>query len=519
MIDKQSIILGYYQLGKSKKQLSRDLGISLKTVKKYLTKHEQEMSRAGHDSSKLPVEGIIHPPGYDSSNRIKRVLTQEVSAVIDEYLAQNKIKRDQGRHKQLMKKIDIFQVLERAGHRISYTSVCRYVRRQTAQSKEVFIRQQYAPGQAVEFDWGAVKISIEGLPKTLMMAVFTSCNSNHRWARLYHRQDMSSFVDTHSQYFACTGGVQKQVVYDNMRVAVKKYTIRNSDKEPTEALLKMSCYYKFDYRFCNAGKGNEKGRVERSVEYIRRKAFASKDSFESLEAANTYLLQCCERLNQQPLTGQSTPIRVVFEEELRHMRTAPPAYDASELTCLRVDKYSCIKVDTNWYSVAEGQVGSMLNVKVYPDKILVYSPDNQIIAAHVRRHTRFKYFLKIDHYLKTLRIKPGALAGSLTLQQADLRLRHIFCTYFNESPRVFVETLLYLRQKNYSIPHLQQALDQCLKLCPHQAVSLDKIKILLLPKQQNDSVQITPQDPFSKQIVQHSTAQLKSIQSLVFSQQ
>ncbi len=347
MIDKQSIILGYYQQGKSKKQLSRDLGISLKTVKKYLSEHETEMSRAGHDSSILPVEGIIHPPRYDSSKRVKRVLTQEVSSVIDEYLAQNNKKRDQGKHKQLMKKIDIFQAMEQAGYQISYTSVCRYVRRHTAQSREVFIRQQYDPGQAVEFDWGEVKISINGIAKTLMMAVFTSCNSNHRWARLYHRQDMSSFVDTHAQYFAYTGGVQKQVVYDNMRVAVRKYTIRNSDKKPTGELLKMSCYYKFDYRFCNAGKGNEKGRVERSVEYIRRKAFAPKDAFASLEAANTHLVKCCEQLNQKPLTGNTTPIQVVFETELQHMITAPPPYDASQLTCLRVDKYSCIKVDTN----------------------------------------------------------------------------------------------------------------------------------------------------------------------------
>ena len=33
-------------------------------------------------------------------------------------------------------------------------------------------------------------------------------------------------------------------------------------------------YYQFGFRFCNVRKGNEKGHVERSVEYIRRKAFA-----------------------------------------------------------------------------------------------------------------------------------------------------------------------------------------------------------------------------------------------------
>ncbi|MFT4668380.1 MAG: hypothetical protein ACI9XB_005364, partial [Gammaproteobacteria bacterium] len=42
--------------------------------------------------------------------------------------------------------------------------------------------------------------------KTFMLAVFTSCFSNHRWARLYHRQDTSSFLDSHAQYFSFTGG-------------------------------------------------------------------------------------------------------------------------------------------------------------------------------------------------------------------------------------------------------------------------------------------------------------------------
>ncbi len=160
----------------------------------------------------------------------------------------------------------------------------------------------------------------------------------------------------------------------------------------------------------------------------------------------------------------------------------------------------------------------MLNTKIYPDKIFVYSPDGQLIATHLRQHTRYKYFLKIEHYLKTLRIKPGALAGSLTLQQADQSLKNIFTAYFNESPREFVEALLYLRQKNYTIPELQQAIDQCMSLCPHQAVSLDKIKILLLPQQQNGKDKTTPQDPFSKQISEQSSAQLKSIQTLVLSQ-
>ena len=53
-------------------------------------------------------------------------------------------------------------------------------------------------------------------------------------------------------------------------------------KEPTQALLDLRAHYLFSHRFCNARKGNEKGHVERSVEYIRRKAFALKGDFTDL---------------------------------------------------------------------------------------------------------------------------------------------------------------------------------------------------------------------------------------------
>ena len=517
MIDKQSIVLGYYRQGKSKKQLSRELGFSLKTIKKYILVHQQEMQQAGLLNNALPKEGIIQPPQYVGRVRHKQALTEEVTIKIDEYLAQNKIKRGQGKHKQLMKQIDIHQALERAGHQLSYTSVRRHIRKQNAHNEEVFIRQHYEPGQSTEFDWGEVKVTVGGKPIKVMLAVFTSCYSNHRWAGLYHRQDMSSFLDTHARYFAYTGGVQREVVYDNMRTAVRKYTVCNSGKEPTEGLLKMSCYYQFDYRFCNARSGNEKGHVEKSVEYVRRKAFGPKDSFETIELANEHLLEICEQLNQKPLSGKTDAIQMVFDIELKHMKVPDSPYDASELVSRRVDKYSCIKVDTNWYSVPEGYVKLMLDVKIYPCEILVYNADNKHVATHVRVQTRYEYHLQIDHYLQTLHLKPGALKGSLTLQQADERLRHLFFHHFDETPRDFVEILLYLRDKQYSIVQFQQSIYECLRLCPHQSVSLDKIKILLMNGSNTDQAPTKAEDPMSKQIAQQCTNQLKEIQSLILS--
>ncbi len=237
MIDKQSIILGYYRHGKSKKQLSRELGFSLVTIRKYIAEHQAQMEQAGVSAEDLPREGIIQPPRYLGKERVRPALTKAVTKLIDERLLENQRKRDQGKHKQQLKQIDIHHKLVGAGHKVSYTSVRRYIKSKWAKQEEVFIRQHYEAGESTEFDWGEVKITLGGKKVRMMEAVFTSAYSNHRWSRLYHRQDMSSFLDAHAQYFAYTGGVQREVVYDNMRTAVRKYTTCNDGKQPTQGLL------------------------------------------------------------------------------------------------------------------------------------------------------------------------------------------------------------------------------------------------------------------------------------------
>lgn len=515
MIDKQQIIIGYFRQGKSERQLSRDLNISRNTVRKYIREYKSAtFVEGGSISQEVPSKGVIEKPSYNSVPRKKRVLNKEICSFIDSHLAKNIIKQRNGKHKQQMLGKDIHQALLRQDYEIGYTTVCRYIRQVKQKTAETYIRQRYDPGQAVEFDWGEVKITIEGKDKKMMLAVFTSSYSNHRWAQLFYRQDMSSFLHSHACYFAYTGGVPQEVVYDNMRVAVRKFAMRNSDKLPTDDLLKLSVYYQFDYRFCNARRGNEKGHVECSVGFVRRKAFAPVDDFDSLEAANKHLMEACEELNKGVIKNQTQRIDEHFAEELKCMRAAPSPYDAAELRNLKVDKYSCIRVDTNYYSVPEGSVNTFINVKVYPDLIEIYDNHNKLIASHERRNTRFLYYLSLNHYLKTLRTKPGALLGSLTLHQADQSLKDIFNAHYKQRHKDFIELLLYVREQKYSIVELKDAIEKCISRCPQHPLCLDKLKILLTQKLKPHNQTTIPVGQISQQIEQNAIEQLQVIQSL-----
>ena len=288
MSQKQEVILRYFREGQSKKGIARDLCLAPKTVRKYIREHaahRQALSEAEGSVVEQLVERLTEAPKYDSSGRIKKRLTNEVCQKIDAHLEQNRVKRSSGRHKQVLKKIDIHECLLKAGHQIGYTTVCNYIRGAEHRRQEAYIRQVYEPGHTCEFDWGEVKLFIGGELRTFQLAVFTSAMSNYRWARLFDRQDRASFQQAHAEFFWHLRGVYYEMVYDNTRVVIRRFVGRQ-EKEPTEGLLRLSMYYQFSFRFCNVMRGNEKEHVERSVEYIRRKAFGLRDEFDSREQAN-----------------------------------------------------------------------------------------------------------------------------------------------------------------------------------------------------------------------------------------
>lgn len=482
MGQKQAIIIGHFSDGKSARALSRDLGINRRTVQKYIDEHKQLLCRG---DGPIPAKGIVDPPRYCSTGRIRRALTAEVRRKLDGYLELNAQRRKAGLGKQQMKRTDMHEELLAAGHQIGYNTVCTYVRGRLQASQEAFIRQVYSPGQSVEFDWGEVRLNLGGQLKRLMLAVFTSAYSNHRYALLFYRQDMVSFLSAHAAYFTAVGGVAGELVYDNMRVAVRRFACRNEDKEATEDLLRLSAYYGFRYRFCNARRGNEKGHVERSVEYVRRKAFSQHIEFADLASANAHLGRRLEVLNQRPAKGQESTITQRFAEEQAMMKPLPiQPFDASEVRLAKVDKYCCVRIDNNYYSVSDHLVGQYVQARVHALHIELYDRQSeQLLATHQRRHTSHQYYMQLAHFLPTLCQKPGALLGSLAWQQADQCLQQLLRQHFDEAqPQLFIELLRWTQQHHFPYTDLQQAVEHLHGCRPHLPVEPEAVKIYLQAK-------------------------------------
>lgn len=532
---KQKIIIGYFTDGKSERKLARELGIHRKTVHRYVAEHQALLAERAVTGD-IPDGGIIEPPRYDCRGRSRRALTTEVTARIDYYLQLNADRRRQGLHKQQMKRCDIHQALLDEGHQIGYTTVCNYVGERLLKGAEAFIRQEAVPGQSVEFDWGEVKLEVGGKLQKFMLAVFTSAYSNFRYARLYDRQDMGSLLDAHVRFLAAAEGVAGEFVYDNMRTAVAKLARRNADKEPTEALAKLGAYYGFRIRFCNVRRGNEKGNVERSVEYVRRKAFSAQVAMDDLAAANDHLERTCVRLNGRRAKGQDSSIATRMDLERVVMKALPERpYDTAEVSYRRVDKYGCIQVDNNHYSVPDDQVGRLVQVRLYVGGLWITERGGtrRQLAYHERQRTQHQWIIELDHFLPTLRKKPGALLGSRAWKTAEPALRAFHEDHFVGRTRPFIDLLLWAREEQITLDQLVRAAAKMLAVRPHLPVDPDAVRATVradlartreaIKRQGAELVNTasstfpTPTPPTSSATINdHADAQLAALQNLFF---
>lgn len=431
---KREIIMLHLK-GESFRSIERQTGINRKTISRICKSYDlnQEMLDRGNlsiEEKDVIIRSIVEAKPYNTENRKPRKMTDEIKDMLEEIAKSEteKSKKLGSRHKQKLDGKRVHELLIEAGHDISYRTMMTYWKSIIEKAQEVFIRQEYPYGGRLEFDFGEVKLYINGEVEKTYIAVFTAPASGFRWAYLYKNQKMEVFLDAHVQFFEMIKGVYQDVVYDNMRNVVSKFTGRG--KELNQQLVQMSLYYGFDIITTNAYSGNEKGSVERSVEVIRKRLFTKKYKFDSFEQAQQHLRDKLVDFNQES----------EIETEKISLGKYKVPYELSQLVEAKVNKYSCVTLDNNHYSVPDYLTEKVLKVKKYHDHYDIYA-NNNYVCSHKKIDGVGHYQLVLNHYLKTLRNKPGAVKHSLALKQCP-ELYSIYQTYFKRNERLFIDILL-----------------------------------------------------------------------------
>lgn len=507
MIERKDIISEYEQTG-SIRAVARNLGIHRKTVKNYV--NEYLAAKSGGDETLTAY--LKSEPSYKVPQRDRTVLTGEVRALIDMCLRDNEEKCQRGDRKLCMKASDIHTAVGRAGFKVSYSSVCKYIRTTLGHAEEAdecFIRQRYNPGRDCEFDWGEMYLTIDGRRTKLYMAVFTMAYSNYRSAFIFLHQDTQAFLESHRLFFRELGHVPHRMVYDNMRVAVKDFI---GGKHPTDALVRLEAAYGFTHRFCNAHRGNEKGHVERSVEVVRRAAFCGADTFESVKAAQVQVAYACSELNT-PLGVVGGSAEQKIEEEWGCMLPLAREVGCFEQRDYTVDKYGTVVIGKVHYSVPDHLVGKKVTALLYSNAVKVCHR-GEVVCEHERTPLN-GWKLDIMHYLTTLRRKPGAVAGSVALYMLRDDLKLIFESHFTESPADFVILLQKTRDRGLSLDDIVKA-EKCIRR-RRMHVTLDAFNQVMFAEDGNGQEKVRHMGTSSKDIEKRAMDGLRGVTALLAS--
>jgi hypothetical protein len=175
--------------GNSNRKIARDTGLDRKTVARYWAEYQHLIGQLEADGDNRTLqEQIVSAPTYGASKRHSTKYTLEIDRAIDALLESEIEKaRELGENtKQKLTNREIHGLLRASGHDIGLTAITLRLKAKRDKIAEAFIRQEYDFGDRLEYDFGEVKLVINGVVGKYYLAVFGSPRSMFRWAYLYN---------------------------------------------------------------------------------------------------------------------------------------------------------------------------------------------------------------------------------------------------------------------------------------------------------------------------------------------
>src|SRR5262249_11355271 len=284
----------------------------------------------------------------------------------------------------------VYQRLREHGFDGSYGLVKAYVRTVRPRRQPAFLTLAFAPGECAQVDWGSFGVVPVGQThRQLSFFVMVLCYSRMLYVEFTVSQTMEHFLACHQHAFDFFGGIPHKIMVDNLKSAVLKRAVGDAPVFNPK-YLDFATHHGFTIAPCNVGKGNEKGRVENGVGYVKKNFLAGLElpDFSALNpAARQWLGTVANgRLHSetpdQPVQGWHT--------ERPYLSPLPlQPFDIATVSQVRASRQFRITLDTNRYSVPAHYAGQVLTLKTYPDRLCLYHGDT-LIARHARRYDRFQ---------------------------------------------------------------------------------------------------------------------------------
>jgi transposase len=344
------------------------------------------------------------PPGYVRTRPPAKPKLDPFVPVIDRILLDDKSRPKKQQHTAKR----IFERLRgEYGFTGGLTIVKDYVAGSRLRAREMFVPLEHPPGHA-QVDFGEAIGVIGGVERKIHFFAFDLPHSDACFVVGYPAETTEAFCDGHVRAFSFFGGVPQSILYDNTKIAVARI-LGDGKRRRTRVFAELQSHYLFQDRFGRPGKGNDKGKVEGLVGYARRNFLVPIPVFESFEALNAYLVECCLRRMAERLRGHDETIAQRLERDLAaFQRPLPPPYDACEKVATRVSSLSLVRYRLNDYSVPTTYGHRDVLVRGYVHDVVI-ACGAEVIARHPRSYERDDFIFDPLHYLALIEQKINAL--------------------------------------------------------------------------------------------------------------
>lgn len=253
---------------------------------------------------------------------------------------------------------------------------------------EAFLRLRTLPGEQAQVDWAHFgKLTIGRATRPLWAFVMVLSYSRRVVLRFFPGLSMSFFLRGHVDAFGEIGGIPRVVLYDNLKSAVLE---RHGDAiRFNPMLLELAAHYRFEPRPVAVARGNEKGRVERAIRYVRD-AFFEGRAFADLSDLNRQAIEWTSGPSQDRswVEDRSRTVRAAFDEERTTLLPLPDEpFPALERCEVEIGKTPYARFDLNDYSVPHHHTQKTLVVFADLDTVRIEDAA-ETIATHPRSWDR-----------------------------------------------------------------------------------------------------------------------------------
>lgn len=327
--------------GVSKKAIARELGLDIKTVRKWCRSSWSAQKRRSRGRLLAPWEGFL------------RARAPEVgfNAVV--------LQRE----------------LESLGYQGSYSALLKYIApwREAWRPTELStVRFETGPGEQAQVDWGSMLVYLGEEPVRVHIFTMVLGYSRRLFAKGYRSEGLTSLLEAHAAAFAHFGGRTATILYDNPRTIVTDKDESTGRVVWNPTFKDRMDFYGVEPRLCRYYRAQTKGKVESGVKYIKRNALAGK-RFRDLEELNVYLQDWCLRVADERVHGtthEKPSERFSRGETLISVEARSPA-PRERVESRVVPRDSYVAVETNRYPVPREWSGRTVEVRVQVEEVWI----------------------------------------------------------------------------------------------------------------------------------------------------